>query len=331
MNLKDAVDVVDYYMKKSKPVFMWGPPGVGKTDFATQLGKRTERLVLDWRTNLREPVDARGLPVPDLERSVTRWLRPNDLPFEGSDFPDDTIVFLDEANTAAPSMQVVAMQLVHERRVGEHRLKSGVYILAAGNRQSDRAAAQRMPSALANRFAHVDIEPDPDAWQAWAAQNDIDPMVMAFLRWRPSCLHNMAGSDLRAFPTPRTWADVSDIADAPADLLMPLVTGLVGEGATGEFMSFVRTYRDLPSLDYVLANPESVKVPQDPSARFALSVGLARKVTEKTFAAGITFVRRLPREFEIVFTVDAVRRDAGLSHTQAFVDWATRNSDVTLG
>src|SRR4051812_8821538 len=106
MHLKDAARAITRYMKADIPVMMWGSPGIGKTDFCYQLGASTKRLVMDWRTNLRDPVDARGLPVADLVNNVARWLRPSDLPFEGSDFPDDAIVFLDEINTASPAMQV---------------------------------------------------------------------------------------------------------------------------------------------------------------------------------------------------------------------------------
>lgn len=332
MHLKDAARAVTRYMKADIPVMMWGAPGIGKTDFCYQLGQQTNRMVIDWRTNLRDPVDARGLPVADLENNVARWLRPNDLPFEGSDFPEDAIVFLDEVNTASPAMQVVAMQLVNERRVGEHRLKPGVYIIAAGNRQSDKAAAQRMPTALANRLAHIDVEADIDVFCDWAYDNQINPMLIAFLRWRPALLHDMTVQDLRAFPTPRSWARTSRIVDDEDDaLFLQMVAGLVGEGGAAEFIGFVRTYRNLPSLDLVLSNPTGAKIPAEPSARFAITIALAHKVTAKTFDAGMTYVRRLPGEFEILFGIDATKRDIGLSHTQTFTDFAIRNQEVMIG
>lgn len=331
MNLNQAKELTLYYINKRKPVFWWGAPGVGKTKVINQFASELRRTVMDWRTNLRDPVDARGLPVPDLEKQVTRWMRPNDLPFEGSDYPDDTIVFMDEANTGSPAMQVVAMQIVHERRAGEHRLKPGVDIIAAGNRQSDRAAAQRMPTALANRFAHIDVDPDVDTTVKHFIDIDIDPLLVAFLRFRPALLHNMEGTDLRAFPTPRSWEDVGRMLDAPAQLRPGLVRGLVGEGAAAEFEGFVRVYQQLPSLDLVLANPNSAPVPTEPAAKFAIAAGLSRKVDAKSFENGMIYVQRISgREFEIMFTVDAVRRDNKLSHTQAFTDWAVRNQDVTF-
>jgi hypothetical protein len=287
--------------------------------------------VLDWRTNLREPVDARGLPMPDLEKNVTRWLRPSDLPFEGSDFPEDTIVFMDEMNTGSPAMQVVAMQLIQERRVGEHRLKKGVYIMGAGNRQSDRAAAQRMPSALANRLAHIEIMPTVPSVTRHFAKKDLNPILLAFLRFREGLLHDMSGSDLRAFPTPRSWEDAEPYIDAPDTRRMFLLSGVVGQGGAAELDGFIRVYKSLPSLDLVLANPNSAPLPTEPAARFAIAAGLARKVTDRTLENGIRYLKRLQvREFEIMCVVDAVRRDPALSHTNAFVQWAVDNQDVTI-
>lgn len=332
VDLTMAVDLTLEYMRRNKPVFWWGPPGIGKTQGAYQLGEKLGRTVLDWRTNLREPVDARGLPMPDLENNVTKWLRPSDLPFEGSDFPEDTIVFMDEMNTGSPSMQVVAMQLIQERRVGEHRLKKGVYIMGAGNRQSDRAAAQRMPTALANRLAHIEIMPTVPSVTKHFAKKDLNPILLAFLRFRESLLLDMSGSDLRAFPTPRSWEDAEPYIDTPDTKRMYLLSGLVGQGAAAELDGFIRVYKSLPSLDLVLANPNSAPLPKEPAANFAIATGLAQKVTDRTLENAIVYLRRLPaREFEIMCVVDAVRRGPGLSHTSAFVEWACRNADVTIG
>lgn len=187
-----------------------------------------------------------------------------------------------------------------------------------------------MPSALANRFAHVDIEADADTFVEWANVNDLHPLIMGFIRFRPGLLHVMEGSDLRAFPTPRAWEAVSRVAGAPAYLRLQLVTGIVGEGAGAEFEGFVRTYQDLPTVEAVVANPTTAKLPGDPAGKYAISAALAHKAKPNTFDPIQIYLRRLPREFEVMATVDAVRRDGLLAKTQAFKDWAVRNQDVTF-
>lgn len=327
MNPKQARSAIEILLDKDIPAHLWGPPGVGKSDTVRQIGESRGWSTIDFRCSTRDPVALMGLP--DIAGDTARWKVPDEFPQVERD-GEEGILFLDEINVAAPSMQAAAFGLVLDRKVGEYVLPAGWRIVAAGNRQADRAAAQRMPSALANRFAHIDVDADIDSFVEWANAKDMSPIIVAFLRWRPNLLHHMQG-EARAFPTPRAWASVDRIVDIEGPLRLALVTAIVGEGAAAELEGFIRTYRSLPSLDHVLANPNSAKLPEDPSARFAIATGLARKVTDQTFENGMTYIRRLPREFEIVFTLDAVKRDAGLSHTGTFVDWANRNQDVTIG
>ncbi|MGH2364228.1 MAG: hypothetical protein ACRDHX_06205 [Chloroflexota bacterium] len=61
-----------------------------------------------------------------------------------------------------------------------------------------------MPPALANRFTRLNVQPDLDDWCKWAVKAGIEPVVIAFLRFRPALLHQF-NREARAFPTPRSW------------------------------------------------------------------------------------------------------------------------------
>ncbi len=328
MNLANATAAVSAFLDADIPTFLWGAPGIGKSDLIRHIAAARALPVIDFRAILRDPIDLRGLPA--IIDGAAKWLPPSDLPHAERDGAEG-ILFLDELNAAAASVQAACFGLVLDRKVGEYRLPSGWRIIAAGNRQSDRAAAQRMPTALANRFAHIDVEADLDTFTAWANLNDVNPKVISFVRWRPGLLHKMDNPDQRAFPTPRAWVQVSKIAEALQDLRLSLVTGLVGEGAAAEFEGFMRTYMSLPSLDSIIAKPETALIPSEPAARFAIAAGLARKARRENFDAIMIYSQRLPREFEVMLAVDAVRRDGDLAKTPAFTAWAVRNQDVTLG
>lgn len=328
MNLQSAAAALNAFIDADIPVFLWGAPGIGKSAITQQVADERGWNVIDFRASTRDPVALMGLP--DISDDTAKWKVPDEFPQVERDGAEG-ILFLDELNAAAPSMQAAAFGLVLDRKVGDYTLPKGWRVLAAGNRQSDRAAAQRMPSALANRFAHIDVDADVDTTADHFNKIGVSPILTAFLRFRPALIHNMEGTDLRAFPTPRAWEQVSKVIDTPSPLRLQLVTAIVGEGAAAELEGFIRVYKNLPSLDLVLANPTSAPVPEESAARFAISSGLARKVDASTFAAGMTYIARLPREFEIMFAVDTVRRDPGLSHTAAFTDWAVRNKDVTIG
>lgn len=333
MHLKAATTLLAHYIANDIPAFMWGPPGVGKSAAIRQIAAEHNWPVIDFRASTRDPVALMGLP--DISGDTTKWKVPDEFPQVERDGAEG-VLFLDELNAAAPSMMAAMFGFVLERRVGDYVLPPGWRIIAAGNRQADRAAAQRMPTALANRFAHIDVDADTSAGHdnvhvEHFTRLGLDPKLIAFLRFRPALIHSMPKNDERAFPTPRSWEQAAKMLDLPNALRLQAVGGIVGEGAAAELEGFLRVYQNLPSLDLVLANPNSAPLPEDPAARFAITSGLARKVDDKSFDNGMAYMQRLPREFEIMFAVDAVRREPKLSHTQAFVNWAMRNQDVTLG
>lgn len=333
MHIKSAALNLNDYLDEDTPAFMWGPPGIGKSAIAVQIKTERNWGLIDFRASTRDSVALMGLP--DISGETTRWKVPDEFPQVERDGAEG-ILFLDELNAAPPSMMAAMFGLVLDRKVGDYKLPPGWRVVAAGNRQADRAAAQRMPTALANRFAHIDVDADTSAGHDNVHVEHfnsigIDPQLIAFLRFRPALIHIMPKNDERAFPTPRAWEQAAKYLGKPSSRRLSLVSGVVGDGAAAELEGFLRVYQNLPSLDLVLANPNTVPVPEDPAARFAISAGLARKVDPRTFDNGMAFIQRLPREFEIMFAVDAVRRDSGLSHTQAFTNWAVRNQDVTLG
>ena len=208
-----------------KPAFLWGPPGVGKSQVVAQVATALGIRLIDIRAILLDPVDLRGLPT--VEQGRAAWAIPAFLPEDGAG-----ILFLDELNAAPPLVQAACYQLVLDRALGEYRLPDGWTVFAAGNREGDRAVTARMSSALANRFVHLVFETDIDDWSRWAmGAGDLRPEVVAFLRWRPELLHQFEPTE-KAFPSPRAWASISHILAAapPSDVEFALYEGTVGRG-----------------------------------------------------------------------------------------------------
>jgi MoxR-like ATPase len=327
--IADAVNLLEQLTDNGDTVMLWGPPGIGKSAIVFQLGERKRRKVIDFRANLREPVDMRGIPVPDLKTGVTRWLVPDELPQVERDGATGYL-FLDEINTASPQMMAVLMGLVLDRRVGEYALPDGWQIIAAGNRVSDRAAAQRMPTALRNRFAHIFITPDVDAWCLWANANGVAPEMVAFVRLRRELLHIMPKGDENAFPTPRSLTKAAKYINAPKKIRMRLFASHVGDAVAGELDGFIELYHSLGSLDDIIADPDKASVPKEASARYAVCTGLARLATRKNFPAIIKYATRLNRESEILVVTDATSRDENLKDVAAYSQWAVKNQDIIL-
>ena len=326
MDLANAKAALLEYIEQDIPAFMWGAPGLGKSDIVREIARDLDAPLIDLRAALLDPVDLRGLPA--ISDGRAQWLPPAFLPDAQRD-GEGGILFLDELNAAPPSVQTACFQLVLDRRVGEYRLPASWRIIAAGNRQSDKAAAQRMPSALANRFAHIDVEASPEAFCDWAARSNLNPIIPAFIRFRPALLHKMEG-ELRAFPTPRAWSKVAKVLDAPASIRFQLIAGLVGEPAAVEIEGFLRVWLSLPSIKTILSDPTGAPVPPatEPAAYFALASALARAATSSNFAAVIAYCERLPSEFAVMAMTDAAKRNPAVTETTAFIGWSSRNIEV---
>lgn len=316
------------YMAKKIPAYLHGPPGVGKSDAWAQLAKEANIGFIDLRLGMMDPVDLLGLPAH--HNGETIWAKPAFWPQPKRDGERGIILF-DELSDCSRAMQSVAYQIILNGRAGPHEIPNGWYRCAAGNRREDRAAAQSLSSALANRFAHISIVPNIDAFCSWALTTDyMGHLVPGFLKYRPNLLHDMKGENLLAFPTPRSWAQVARVVeDAPDEYKAKLIQGLVGAGPAGEFMTFLKAC-NLPSFKEVTENPKKVRVPKEPANKYAMSVMLARYVTKDTFPQVMTYITReeFGRDFEICTVMDATNRDHALCNTKSYSDFANRNQDM---
>ena len=313
-----------------QPVFLWGAPGVGKSQIVAQVARERSLALLDIRAILLDPVDLRGLPRID-ENGSSVWCPPNFLP--GPQDPEEGILFLDELNAAPPLVQAACYQLVLDRRIGEYILPQGWTIIAAGNRDKDKAVTYRMPSALANRMVHLDFDACLDDWLLWAQQAEIRSEVCAFLRFRPKLLHNFDPADsAKAFASPRSWEFASNILSAKPDagVEYALLQGTIGPAAAAEFMGFLQVWRDLPTVEEILKSADTAPVPDEPAAVYALCEALALKATPDTMQALTRYAERLPAEFSVVLMRDALGHDTGLVNTEAFSRWAQNHAEVLL-
>lgn len=328
--VKTAKALAQFYMEKDIATYTEGPPGVGKSEMWAQIAAEKKIGFIDVRLAQLDPVDLRGLPAVDLKEAMTRWMRPEYWPVAKRD-GERGILLLDELGDCGKAMQSAAYQVVLNKRAGPHEIPGGWYIAAAGNHQKHRAGAQAMSSALANRFAHIEIDADLKCFVEYGNKVGFSYLVLGFLQHRPNLLHSMEGATLKAFPTPRSWEKVSKVVSAPADIRMKLIAGCVGEGPAGEFEAFLRTI-DLPELEEIVKDPKRCRIPEKPAHRYALSSMLAQQATRENFPKVMVYISRneFGRDFEISTVLDATKRDASLTETPTFIDFANRNQDVTL-
>jgi MoxR-like ATPase len=199
--------------KVKRPLFLWGPPGIGKSELVENITKELGGIMYDCRLGQMEPTDIRGIPFYNKENGKMDWAAPIDLPDAETAVQYPVVVlFLDEMNSAPASVQSAAYQLILNRRIGKYHLPDNVVIVAAGNRESDKGVTYRMPTPLANRFIHQEMKVDFASWQEWAVMNNEHKDVVGYLSFAKQDLYDFdAKSASRAFATPRSWHFVSEL------------------------------------------------------------------------------------------------------------------------
>ena len=342
--------VIERYMPLGilPSVMLWGPPGVGKSQgvraVARAVGERTgkECRVTDVRLLLFNPIDLRGIPTANADKTLAVWLRPKIFDMDPS--PDIVnILFLDEISAAPQSVQAAAYQITLDRTVGEHRLPDNCIVIAAGNRLTDKSVAYKMPKALANRLLHMEIEGSFDSFSMWAVKNAIHPKVIGFLSFRRNYLMSFdsASEDL-AFATPRSWEMVSNILRGVSEdetHVYPLIAGLVGAGVAAEFRTWCKVYSQLPSIEDIFAG-KAVPVPQSTDALYALTASMTAYAREHRkeldrIANSIRFAEKLPPDFSAVLLRDYMYLEKDFKTTlmkmPEFVRWFEKRGHLLNG
>lgn len=258
-----------------RPVFLWGAPGIGKSDIVKQIGEEQGREVIDVRLSLWEPTDIKGIPYYNSQTNSMSWAPPSELPIDPE---SNAILFLDELNSAAPATQAAAYQLILNRRVGTYTLPKNVAIVAAGNRETDKGVTYRMPAPLANRFLHLELKTNFDDWLQWATLNKIHEQVVGYVSFSKQDLYDFdPKSPSRAFATPRSWSFVSQLLcedDLDDETLTNLVSGAVGEGLAIKFMAHRKVAKQLPKPEDILAGKVDQCKIKEVSAMYSLVTSL---------------------------------------------------------
>ena len=282
---KAAKRAVQKAFKHNRPLFLWGPPGIGKSEIVHQIGKTIDAHVIDIRLSLWDPTDIKGIPYFDSTINKMVWAPPSELPDEqtASQYKN-VILFMDEMNSAAPAVQAAAYQLVLNRRVGTYKLPDNVLIVAAGNREADKGVTYRMPASLANRFIHLEMKVDFDDWFEWATANRIHKDVAGFLQFSKKDLYDFdPKSNSRSFATPRSWTFISDLLsddDGDENTLADLISGGVGEGLAIKFMAHRKVSGKLPNPSDILKGKVKKMETKEISAMYSLTVSLCYELKD---------------------------------------------------
>ncbi len=292
--------------RKPRPVMCWGAPGEGKTFTMIAAARALMRRLkverfdfIDVPTSCLEPSDVAGIPWAvkvNGEETYTKFLAPDWAYFISTEYeaaekekdPDfvapPALILFDDVVAAHFQTQSAFYKGVHEGKWAGLTQRDNVMVVACGNRVEDNAAANDMPTALANRFEHCYARPTTEDWLAWGAgfrekgepgvqgECRIHPLPIAYIRKCKDDLREWDSPEFdpcrseKAFASCRTWEAISELhyegqVDQGDDLFSRKVMGIIGRGIATKYCAFLRNSTSLVAPETIIANPHKAPIP----------------------------------------------------------------------
>jgi hypothetical protein len=348
MNCKQAKETIAACIRAKLVPFLRGSPGVGKSSIISEIAKDNNLKFIDFRLSQADPVDLNGFPTINQATQTASYVPMDIFPIENTPLPDiydpqgkvigqyaGWLLFLDEFNSASLAVQKATYKLVLDRMVGMHNLHKRVVMVCAGNLESDNAITSKLSTAMQSRLVHLELHTDPKEWTAWAGTAQIDHRITSFINFKPDALNmfeqlNKKNAIENTFPCQRTWEFVHRlIKNIPllTNAHTELLGGAISKGMATEFIGFTKVFQDLPTIQDILNNPLTAKVPTDIGTVYAVTGLLASNADSINGKAILSYASRLPTEFTVLTMQDALRRNPTFINNEAVSDWVEKNYD----
>ena len=331
VKISQAITMLTAFIKAKLVPLLVGSPGLGKSQIYQQIADQYNLMLIDVRLAQCDPCDLLGFP--QIMGNKAGYLPMNTFPIEGDPIPkgySGWLLLFDELTSAVPALQSAAYKIILDRKIGIYNLHKNVAVCAAGNLETDNAVVQPMSTALQSRMVHLELMVDHKEWLNWAADHGIDPKITSYINFKPGNLYTFSPDHTdKTYASPRTWEFANRVLHAvpegSSDLL-PMLAGTVGEGVAREFLGFCKIFQNLPQIPQIIANPEEVAVPTEPSILFALTGSISHNATTDNLDALILFVERLPIEFQVVCLRETIRRNKSLMGHAAIQKWIAKSA-----
>lgn len=330
---KLAREVILGVATTGRPVYLQGPPGVGKSSILQGVADDLDFYFEDVRLTLATPPDVGGLPIPNLKEGRTEWMMPDFWPTPEraeQKGKKGCVLGFEELSSALPAVQVAAQQILLGRSIRHWNLPpvEQCIVVGAGNRVIDKTVVNKIPSAVADRLLMITIQVDGNEWRDWGVSNNVHYTVLSHhqqtgnAHLAPAFSQEESGY---AFPTPRSWEFVSQIMhrydEAKKGIGAPFsqnarnaaIYGLIGQGAGVGFITHVEYEAELPDVDALLNGkddlpPKSYFRGLSPAVQSMLISALGSKAAPSNLKRFAQVLQLLPREFGTLAYRDCLHR-----------------------
>lgn len=175
---------------------------------------------------------------PLLQQTIVQWTKAK-----------RTVLALDEFNRSATDILNASLQLVLDKRLNDHVLPvvdgKQTLVIAAINPENENYTVNSLDPALLDRFMHIMIEPDLEAFLSYARSKKLNPYIGMFLLENKDKLYFEPSEDTAITATPRSWDKLSNVINIlqgiGKEYHLSLIKGLIGKEIGIQFLQFINT------------------------------------------------------------------------------------------
>jgi len=327
-----VLECVRIAIRQKRNVIIHSLPGTGKTSLVNLAAQLEEADLILGHPSVANPTTYQGYGFDAGDHAEHKPY--GDL-YKLMNVTKRTVYFADDFGQALDSVQAPFRQLFHGGELAGKKISDEVVIIIATNRKEDKSGVRGLMPIMKSAAAWMlELDPDIDGWSKWALANNINPEVIAYVRFDQDNFVNFkATRDMSNYPCPRTWEKVSDVLwdEYPEEVLPELFSGLVGEQAGAKFYDFHRKHKEMPNPDLIILKPDSAPIPDETSQTdilYATCVALAARAADDTIDSIIAYANRLPHEFSTMLVMDCVERLPETAACSAFQSWAVQHSSI---
>lgn len=236
MNIKDAKDqikkAVVAYMTKDKfgdyeisavqqrPIFLMGPPGIGKTAIMEQIAQELDIAIVSYSMTHHTRQSALGLPFIEEKNYGGQMYKVSEYTMSEIlasvyDVIEETgkkegILFLDEINCVSETLAPSMLQFLQYKTFGRHRVPEGWIVVTAGNPAEYNNSVHDFDIATWDRLKRIDVEPDYKVWKEYAINVGVHPSITTYLDIKKDDFYAIQTTvEGKTFVTARGWVDLS--------------------------------------------------------------------------------------------------------------------------
>ena len=345
VSLKQAASII--LATPENRYLLQGEPGIGKSSLLKTLSASLPNHEVAY-------IDVPNMDLGDIAMPVINHETKTTAYYPNTRFKVHTgkpvITMLDEFTKGAEPIKNMLHPLleVANPRLGDISVHPESIVFLTGNLSTD-SVGDNLKAHSRNRIIPLTVrKPDADEWLEWAVNNNIEPVIMAWVRQFPHALASYTDDAQgdnpyiynpkkvqTSFVSPRSLERASNIVrvreKVDADTMIAAMSGAVGEAASRDIQAYVEYQDQLPTWENIVKNPKTADVPSSAGACAVLIFGAIAKIAKDTIGPFMQYLERFEPEWQACFAINVAKSPTKQSiafSSSAFADWVTKNEDL---